>query len=318
VIGHGSPSKEKENMAFFNAENLILGTLSQDSFVMVNKKLSRKLGFIEAGILGEMLFIYRSCKESNSFYDNGKQGNWFYITQPYIEKNLGIKRRMFDTAIKNLLKFGIFEQKKLGLPAKNHYLINWDRIVEVFEEAETLDNDENTENEYENSSQPLIQSVCTKRTSKEVQNVQARVHESYKHVSTKQPPIIKNYKKDIKKELNKKELLKSLSSEDEKLIVDVLTEFNFERKLINQIIFQFDNQDIEVNKHQLIKQAKFMRNYQQQGNSINDKAKASYFVNGYEDKLTKAKRPATATKAKAIENEQGFATQIPFYNWLEQ
>jgi hypothetical protein len=115
-----------------NYENLIIGTLSNEAFVMVNKKLAKRLGFIEAGLLGEFIATHKMCKANDSFYKD----NWFFITQPYIEKNLGIKRSVFESAVKNLKKENVIEQKKMGLPAKNYYMIKWDIIALYMSENE--------------------------------------------------------------------------------------------------------------------------------------------------------------------------------------
>jgi hypothetical protein len=167
-----------------NYQNLVLGTLSNDAFVMVNKKLAKKLGFIEAGLLGELISTFRYAKQENAFYKD----EWFYLTQPTVEERLGIKRREHDTAIKNLVKIGIIDKKQMGLPAKGYYFIHWHNIVQLFEE---------------NTPQGAPQSDCTKRTNKDVQIVQPSMDETYKLDSTFCTPIITSNKKDIIKTNNK-------------------------------------------------------------------------------------------------------------------
>ena len=170
-----------------NYENLVLGSLSNDAFVMVNKKMARKLGFTEAGLLGELIATYNMVKQGingYTFYKNGAEGAWFYLTQPTVEERLGIKRREHDTAIKNLVKENVIEKKQKGLPAKSYYLLNWKIIAEKMSE---------------NEPQSPSLSDCTKRTTKEVQNVQPSMDETYNHESTKRTTIKKNNKnKEIK------------------------------------------------------------------------------------------------------------------------
>lgn len=163
-----------------NYKNYVLGTLSQDAFLMVNKKLARILGFVETGLLAELISTHQYVERENAFFENGEKGPWFYLTQPVIEERLGIKRKMQETAIKNLVKFEVIFKKRLGLPARSHYVINWVKIVEFLEK---------------NEDEPLIQSDCTKRANKEEQNVQTGTHETYIHTSKEKKEL---QERDIK------------------------------------------------------------------------------------------------------------------------
>lgn len=170
------------------SKHLVLGTISSDAFVMVNKKLSKRIGFIEAGLLGELIATFRYAEQESKFFENGDKGEWFYLTQASIEERLGIKRREHDTAIKNLVKSDVIKKERFGLPAKTYYIILWENIETILYEKEP-----------EKASEPLIQSDCTNRTNKNVQNVQTRMDESYKQDCTKRTTIKKNLKKqDIK------------------------------------------------------------------------------------------------------------------------
>lgn len=177
-----------------NYKKIVLGTLSQDAFLMVNKKLARELGFVEAGLLAELISTHQYVEKENAFFENGEKGPWFYLTQPVIEERLGLKRKMQDTAIKNLVKFEVIFKKLLGVPSKNHYVINWVRIFEFMEK---------------NEDEPLIQSACTKRTSKDVRNVQTSMNETYIHTSKEKKELqerdIKNNKDKelVNKDVNK-------------------------------------------------------------------------------------------------------------------
>lgn len=173
-----------------NHKNYVLGTLSQDAFLMVNKKLSKLLGFVEAGLLAELISTHKYVEKEYGFFDEGKKGEWFYLTQPTVEERLGIKRREHDTAIKNLVKFEVIFKKLLGLPAKTHYVINWEKIMEFLSK---------------NDDEPLIQSGCTKRTNKEEQNVQTRVGDSSIHTSKEKKELTKNNNKNKDQELVNKE-----------------------------------------------------------------------------------------------------------------
>lgn len=169
-----------------NYKALVIGTLSQDSFVSVNKKLAKQLGFVEAGLLSELIFTYKGVRENKAFFDEGKQGEWFYLTQAKVEEQLGLKRREHENAVKNLAAASVIFKKKMGLPAKSYYLINWEKIGELLSEE---------------APEPAPQSDCTKRTNKDGRNVQTGLDETYKQDSTECTTIHINKKKLEEKEI---------------------------------------------------------------------------------------------------------------------
>jgi hypothetical protein len=187
---------------------LVLGTLSEDAFVMVNKKLAIKLGFVEAGLLGELISTFKYAEKNNAFFKDGEEGPWFYLKQDTIEERLGMKRKVQETAIKNLVKNEVIEKKLKGLPAQNYFIINWKKIVELFEEKDV---------------EPASLSDCTNRTNKEERNVQTRKHERYIHTINK--------KEDIKN-INKKEFVnKENDLQMENTIKDEI--LNKQEKILN-------------------------------------------------------------------------------------
>lgn len=193
---------------------MVQGILSKDAFVMVNKRLARFAGFVEAGILGEMIATHGMCENkipmSNGkhydFFKGGQDGEWFYLTQPAIEANLGIKRRQHDKAIENLIELNLIQKEQKGLPAKSHYLINFDLIFDIMADDNFASK---KQKKAKKEPETLIQSGCTKRTTKEVQNVQPREYETYNQGSTKRTTIKKINKKDLKKEFNKNQSIRN-------------------------------------------------------------------------------------------------------------
>lgn len=187
-----------------NYKALVIGTLSQDSFVSVNKRLAKRLGFVEAGLLAELIFTHKGVAQNQAFFDEGKQGEWFFLTQAKVEEELGIKRREHENAIKKLVAAEVIYKKQMGLPAKSYYVINWRKIVDI------VDNSDETPPE------PAPQSDCTKRTNKDERNVQTGMDETYKQESTKGTSIHINKKKleekEIKKINNKKIVNKGISN----------------------------------------------------------------------------------------------------------
>jgi len=195
-----------------DTKELVKETLSSDAFVMVNKKMCRELGFVEAAILGEMIATHKMCemKATNKqgqkfdFFDGGSKGEWFYLTQPKIEAMLNIKRSAHDGAIRTLKKEKVITQKKMGLPAKNYYMLNWVRIGELLSKVvEIQHTDDNKEKEPKKDAQPLIQSACQNPTNKDDEIQQTNVTDSNTLDSRNSTAIITT-NKNTKQELENK------------------------------------------------------------------------------------------------------------------
>jgi hypothetical protein len=213
-----------------NYKNLVKGTLANDSFVLVNKNLALRIGFLEAGLLGEIIAIHGMCEKEESLIED----EWLYITQPYIENHLGIKRKQFENAIKNLLNLDIMEQKKMGLPAKNYYRIFWEKIAQI-------------------ASEPAPQSACTKRATKDVPNVQPdnsqlapnvqpRMYETCNQGFTKRTPIkITNKNNHINLNNNNQ----SVSHLTDELLTKYLPEIDHDRRTDFYKAFEFYQEKLD-------------------------------------------------------------------------
>jgi hypothetical protein len=201
-----------------STKQIVKELMSDDAFVMVSKKMSREIGFVEAGILGEMISTHNMCdmKATNKqgqkfdFFDGGSKGEWFYLTQPKIEATLNIKRSAHDGAIRTLKKENVITQKKMGLPAKNYYLLNWARIGEILSKiVEIQHTDDSNENEPKKDAQPLIQSACQNSANKGDENQQTKVPESNTLESRNSTAIITSNKNDKQELENKNSFLLS-------------------------------------------------------------------------------------------------------------
>jgi hypothetical protein len=232
-----------------NYKNYVIGTLSQDAFVMVNKTLARKIGFVEAGLLAELIFTHKFAEQNNWFFEDGSKGDWFYLTQAKVQEELGIKRTEHENAIKRLVKFGIIIKKKMGLPSKNYYLLNWQRIFEIVESVDSVDNSGETPPE------PAPQTDCRKPANKSGGNLQTRVEETNK-LDSRKPTSIHITKNDLEKEsikpIYKKIVNKAgeIFSKDE--LVNIGNEFyselaagRYSKKQWNTVLNQFAEETAE-------------------------------------------------------------------------
>src|SRR6185312_10041364 len=99
---------------------------------------------------------------------------------------------------------------KMGLPAKNYYLLNWARIGEILSKiVEIQHTDDSNENEPKKDAQPLIQSACQNSANKGDENQQTKVPESNTLESRNSTAIITSNKNDKQELENKNSFLLS-------------------------------------------------------------------------------------------------------------
>lgn len=100
--------------------------LASDNFITVNKALIKKIGLIEAVIIGELASEY--CYWSNK---EKLEDNYFFSTVENIENNTGVSPYQQREAIKKLEDLQIIQTKKKGLPAKRYIKINEFNILSL-------------------------------------------------------------------------------------------------------------------------------------------------------------------------------------------
>ena len=105
----------------------IIGLLSTDGYIMCNKTLIRLYGSDCAILIGELCAEYNYYKATNELIDNS-----FYSTQENIETNTGINAYFQRKAFKTLQEEGVISIVKKGIPAKNYYTINTEKLAEIF------------------------------------------------------------------------------------------------------------------------------------------------------------------------------------------
>lgn len=98
---------------------MINQVLSQDSFWIVNKKLSKEIGMAETLLFSELLFARK------------KFGFEFYITVEDLEIELGMSRAVRRGAMQKLQTLGILTVEKKGIPCRNHYTIHDEIVAEI-------------------------------------------------------------------------------------------------------------------------------------------------------------------------------------------
>jgi hypothetical protein len=80
-------------------------------------------GGVTSGVFLSQLFYWA---------DRGKDPDgWIYKTQDEWQEETGLSRREQETARKRLKRRGILEEKLAGMPARLHYRINLDHLIEL-------------------------------------------------------------------------------------------------------------------------------------------------------------------------------------------
>ncbi|MGL5594778.1 hypothetical protein [Cetobacterium sp.] len=90
------------------------------SYFMLNKVILKEVGLDEAVILSCLI-------EAGELFEK----EWFYQTVETVEELTTITEYRQNRALKNLEKMGILERKLMGLPAKRHFRINVEKIIDI-------------------------------------------------------------------------------------------------------------------------------------------------------------------------------------------
>lgn len=97
--------------------------LSSDAFTPVNKALAKKLWFICAWYLWELI------RQRKRFWESE-----FYFSQSQMEEEIGINWYAQRQCVKQLLELWIISVEKKWIPCKYYFIINDEKIIEFFEQ----------------------------------------------------------------------------------------------------------------------------------------------------------------------------------------
>jgi len=109
---------------------IIADLLATDGYIQVNKQLIKKLGLESAVLIGELCAEYRYWKTKGKLVDDS-----FYSIQANIEDNTGLNAYTQRKVIKKLQELNIITIIKQGLPAKNYYKINFDKLCNILTDS---------------------------------------------------------------------------------------------------------------------------------------------------------------------------------------
>jgi hypothetical protein len=108
-------------MANRNEYQKLLLTVAGARPIAFNPALAHALGSAKAGLfLSQLLF----------WCDKGYKDQWIYKTIEEMQKETALSKKEQNTAIKICKKYSLIETKLMGIPAKRHFHLSKDNIIE--------------------------------------------------------------------------------------------------------------------------------------------------------------------------------------------
>lgn len=153
-----------------NKRSIVKSVLSHNGYLPINRAIIKQIGLDEAALLavlvdGEEMF--------------GNEDGWFFCTADTIKDILNIKRTQYESALKGLASFNVFESKLMGVPAKKYFRLNYDAILDILEK-----NPQFAEN----------QQTCLQTSDNQVRRKPANI---YKENNNKESIIVENKQKKL-------------------------------------------------------------------------------------------------------------------------
>lgn len=179
--------------------------LSNDAFVQVNKKLAKILWIQKAYYLQELISQRKRFKS-----------DLFYITQNKMYQYLWINQRTQINYIKSFIDMWLLSVEKRGMPCKNWYKINDDKIFKLMW-AHSDDEDDECEREIESNDDIIVDTK---------ENVESRGINLFDIFWEKYPRKV--WKKDAMKKFDK------LKKEDQELAIKMIDVFKKTRQWQNE------------------------------------------------------------------------------------
>jgi hypothetical protein len=127
MIRTKAPQINNLNISHNNMYKIIVrNCLTQTGFLQINKTLIKKLGLINASVLS--LYIDKDKYFSINFSENN---GWFYFTNDQQVNELFLDRKTIIKAKKVLIKKQLIFSKLKGLPLKEWFLLNFEKIHDI-------------------------------------------------------------------------------------------------------------------------------------------------------------------------------------------
>lgn len=99
---------------------------TENSFWQTDKNVARFFGYKEAAFIAEILWRQKMYSKKEMI-ENG----FIYSSREHLEKQLFLPPAKQRSITNKLIKFGILEVRKIGMPPINYYKINEEKLNEV-------------------------------------------------------------------------------------------------------------------------------------------------------------------------------------------
>lgn len=132
----------------------ILQLLARENYITYHKTLAKLLGVDEAILFGELCSMHQ-------FY-----GNNFFCEQSKLMNDTCLSEYRVRNALKNLQKASLVYVVKKGLPAKNYYILDEKRLIDILEcrSTSSIKFDTTGDNNFNSTSDSKFNSTFNKNT----------------------------------------------------------------------------------------------------------------------------------------------------------
>lgn len=155
--------------------------IATDAFIAVNKNLIKALGLTGAVLTCELSSMYRYHAQKDLLLPDG----WFPATVEFIETQTGLSRDEQQTVFNHLIKLGVVQTAKKGVPAKRHVMINWNLLLDSLTTGQKPPNIQLTEKPLTSQRDSLSLEKPLTSGSKSRQLVNGNYSHSYNNKSNK-------------------------------------------------------------------------------------------------------------------------------------
>ena len=121
----------------------ILQLLARENYIAYHKTLANVIGVDEAILFGEL------CSMNNMY------GDEFFCEQSKLMNDTCLTEYRIRNALKNLQKANLVSVTKKGLPAKNYYILNEDKLLEM------LDSQSTSGTKFDSTADTKFDNTCT-------------------------------------------------------------------------------------------------------------------------------------------------------------
>lgn len=98
-----------------------------DGYFSVNKKLCKALGLKAAAMIGNMINKLRYFTSQGQLTEDGE----FFLTNESQSEEIGLSIHEIRETKKKLMSLGILQSKMKGLPVKEYFKIDLDKLIEI-------------------------------------------------------------------------------------------------------------------------------------------------------------------------------------------